>query len=61
MSRGQEILVMTVNITETRKDKIIVHEFDQPELLAKDFVYKYNLNPKLVDVLATPSQLASVF
>jgi hypothetical protein len=53
MSRGQEILVMTVNITETRKDKIIVHEFDQPELLAKDFVYKYNLNPKLVDVLAS--------
>ena len=44
---------MTVNITETRRDKIVVHEFDRPELLAKDFVYKYNLNPKLVDVLAS--------
>jgi hypothetical protein len=53
MSRGQEILVMTVNISETKKDKIIVHEFDKPELLAKDFIFKYNLNPSLVEPLTS--------
>ncbi|OMJ70291.1 hypothetical protein SteCoe_31756 [Stentor coeruleus] len=51
MNRGQEILVMTVNITENRKDQIIVHEYDDPEELAKNFIMSYNLNPKLVTLL----------
>ena len=51
MSKGQEILVMTVNITDNSKDKIIVHEFDQPESLAKDFILKHGLNPRLISPL----------
>ena len=52
MSHGQEILIMNVEIAEGRKDKIIVHEFDSPELLARDFILKYKLNPNLIDPLS---------
>ena len=48
MNRGQEILIMNVDISEGKKDKIIVHEFDYPELLAKEFVARYKLNPKII-------------
>ena len=51
MNRGQEILIMNVDISEGKKDKIIVHEFDSPELLAKEFVARYKLNPKIVEPL----------
>jgi hypothetical protein len=71
MNRGQEVLIMTVDITDTQKDRIIVHEFDSPEVLAKDFITRYKLNPKLVgplskeifsnlnEVLKQPRQLPS--
>ena len=52
MNRGQEILIMSVDISDTKKDKIIVHEYDSPEILARDFIQKYNLNPQIIDGLA---------
>jgi hypothetical protein len=51
MNRGQEILIMTVSITDDKKDQIIVRENDNPEDLASNFIARYNLNPKLTSLL----------
>ena len=40
MNRGQEILVMTVKITDIQSSAIIVHEFDSPKVLAQEFILK---------------------
>lgn len=53
MSFIKELFMMTVDIKETHKDRIIIYEFDQPQLLVNDFIFKFNLNPKLVDILTS--------
>ena len=52
MNRGQEILILNVDVSDNKKDKIIVHEYDVPEKLATEFVKKHNLNSNIIDVLA---------
>lgn len=50
--RGYEILNFTVDIGGGKKDRIIVHENDDPPEVARDFVIKHNLSAKLESALS---------
>ena len=45
--KGNEILNITVDIGSGRQDRVIVHEFDDPNVLAREFALRHNLNQKL--------------
>ena len=45
--KNYQILDITVDIGEGKQDKIIVHEYDSPSILARNFSNKHNLNRKL--------------
>ena len=45
--RGFEILNITVDIGGGRQDRIIVYENDEPNLVAREFAQRHNLNQKL--------------
>jgi hypothetical protein len=47
-----EILVVSVEIAEGKRDVIKVYERDDPWQLASDFAKKHNLDPKLQEALA---------
>lgn len=49
---GREVLVMNVDLGNGRKDKLVVHEQDNPEELAAEFCRKHGLNERLVRALA---------
>ena len=51
VSSGREILVMTVDLGQGRKDKLIVHENEKPEDLAASFCRRYNLSERLCGAL----------
>jgi hypothetical protein len=44
IDRGKVVLIMKVQITDETAVKLLVHEYDEPEILAKKFCKKYNLN-----------------
>ena len=45
--RGNEILNINVEIGSGKHDRVIVHEFDDPIILAKEFAMRHNLSQKL--------------
>ena len=45
--RGNEILNITVDIGNGKHDRVVVHEFDDPCILAKDFSAKHRLTQKI--------------
>jgi len=49
--KGKEILIMTVEIGDGRRDNIHVFENDRPEDLALEFCHRHGLNEKLQDAL----------
>lgn len=49
--RGCEILNITVDIGGGKQDRIIVHENDEPGIVARDFAIKHNLSTKLETAL----------
>ena len=48
---GREVLVMTVDLGNELKDKLIVHEGERPEELALSFGRKHGLSERLVQAL----------
>ena len=44
VDRGKLVLIIKVQITDETAVKLLVHEYDEPEILAKKFCKKYNLN-----------------
>lgn len=58
-----EILIVSVEISEGKRDVIRVYDKDHPETLAKEFAEKHGLDPKLeialADHIAKNRQLAN--
>jgi hypothetical protein len=50
-NRGNEILNITVDVGNGNFDNLIVHEFDDPGTLSREFVSKYNLSQKIESAL----------
>lgn len=48
---GREVLVMTVDLGQGLKDKLVIHEGDHPEELALEFGRKHGLSERLVQAL----------
>ncbi|CAD8199632.1 unnamed protein product [Paramecium octaurelia] len=49
--RNGQLLVMTIQIDDKRSGRIDVFEGDDPEILARDFCIKYNLNQRVAPLL----------
>ena len=56
VERGRQILVLTIDIGNGRNDILVVHEHDDPGLLATEFSNKYGLDSKLQRNLTTMIQ-----
>lgn len=50
--RGRKILIVSVDIGDGRTDEIEVHEYDEPEDLAKAFAARYGLSEQLSQALS---------
>lgn len=56
VDRGRQILVLTIDIGNGRNDFVVVHEHDDPVLLAAEFSNKYGLDSKIQRNLTTMIQ-----
>jgi hypothetical protein len=50
--RGRQVLIMNVDIGDGRSDEITVHEYDEPDALAKLFCEKYSLSSQICTALS---------
>ena len=48
----KEILTLTIEIGEGQNDNILIHEGDDPNVLAKAFASKHNIGDQLKELLA---------
>jgi len=51
VGRGRKLLVITIEVGNGKQEQLVIHESDNPQMVAEDFCIRHNYNRELKDML----------